>query len=93
MDYKGKESITGFLAVQKDGYTEVTATITQKRSNDLTEWEEKSFSVKAIDSNIDKAFQQSVQMLNRLLMECNEDLFALKEGKDVEINNIEDSKS
>lgn len=91
MDYKGKESITGFLAIQKDGYTEVTATVTQKRSNDLKEWEEKSFSVKAIDSDLNKAFQQSVQMLNRILMECEEDLFALKDGKDVEVNNIKDS--
>jgi hypothetical protein len=83
--YKGKESITSFLMVDKGTYIEVTATITQKRSVDLKEWEEKSFAVKAIDSTQDKAFRQSVQMLNKVLMECEEDLFKLdnKEGEDV----------
>lgn len=72
-------TLTSDIRLNEKSKWEVVLVFTQKRSFDLTKWEERTASVRMIDNDMDRALTEANTVLTAQLMDADYDLFKLEE--------------
>lgn len=75
-DILGIVTNSATVAIKDEDFWQVTQTITQKRTFDGENWEEKEISMSAKDKNLDEAFKQTIMSIAVYLDTIGGDLFA-----------------